>query len=48
MNSFEKLVESLVSAFFSVFSFLPSWSVVFIGSAFAFMVGVIVYKLIRR
>lgn len=47
MNSVEKLVESIVNAFFSVFSFLPSWVNVFVGSAFVFMCAVILYKLIR-
>lgn len=47
MGSIEKLVESIVDAFFSVFSFLPPWSQGFIGSAFVFMFAIIIYKLAR-
>lgn len=47
LNSIGKLLESIVYVLFSVFSFLPAWCQVFVGSAFVFMIAVFIYKLIR-
>lgn len=47
LNGIGRLFESIVSLFSACFGFLPSWVLVFIGGAFAFMLGVFVYKLLR-
>lgn len=47
LNNISRLFDSVVSLICSVFSFLPPWCLVFLGSAFVFMMAVFVYKLVR-
>lgn len=46
-NSISRLFDAFVSLFGAVFGFLPSWVLVFVGSACVFMLGVFIYKLLR-
>lgn len=46
LNDITSLFDSVISIFFSVFSFLPSWCLDFVGTAFLFMIGVFFFKLL--
>lgn len=47
LSQIGRLFENIIALIGSVFGFLPPWVLVFMGSAFVFMVGVFIYKLIR-
>lgn len=46
-TSISRMFSAFTSLFSAVFGFLPDWVLVFIGSAFVFMIMVFIYKLIR-
>ena len=47
LNEIRELFNSIVELIGSLFGFLPSWCLVFVGSSFVFVVAVFIYKLIR-
>lgn len=47
LSNIKRLFDCMVSLITAVFSFLPPWCLVFVGSVFVFVIGVFIYKLIR-
>lgn len=47
LNGISRLFDSIIALFSAVFGFLPTWVLVFVGSACLFMIGIFIYKLIR-
>lgn len=47
VNGIRTLFNAIISLFSSVFSFLPSWVLLFAGSSIVFAIGIFIYKLLR-
>lgn len=47
ISGVRSLFNAIISLFSSVFSFLPSWVLLFVGSAVVFAIGIFIYKLVR-
>lgn len=48
VNSIGALFDALVSLIQACFTFLPDWTLLFMGSAFSFVIAVLIFKLVLK
>lgn len=47
INQVLQLFDAVVNSFGAVFGFLPSWDIYFVNGVIVFVIGIMLYKLIR-